>query len=45
MNYSLEELSNLNENEYNELFKGMPIKRANYKRFKRNIRHIISLQD
>jgi epoxyqueuosine reductase len=45
LNYSLEELLNLNENEYNELFKGMPIKRANYKRFRRNIKHVLNLQD
>jgi epoxyqueuosine reductase len=45
LNYSLEELLNLNENEYNELFKGMPIKRANYKRFKRNIKHVLNPQD
>ncbi|MEO0202448.1 MAG: tRNA epoxyqueuosine(34) reductase QueG [candidate division WOR-3 bacterium] len=41
LKYSLNELLKLNENEYNEIFKGMPIKRANYKRFKRNILHIM----
>ncbi len=40
LDYSLEELLHLSEDEYNELFKGMPIKRANYKRFKRNLEHI-----
>ncbi|MEO0145114.1 MAG: tRNA epoxyqueuosine(34) reductase QueG [candidate division WOR-3 bacterium] len=41
LNYSLVELLNLTEDEYNKLFQGMPIKRANYKRFKRNIMHIM----
>ncbi len=40
LNYSLEELLHLSEDQYNELFKSMPIKRANYKRFRRNLEHI-----
>lgn len=43
LEYSLYELLKLKKEEYDRIFQGMPIKRANFERFKRNILHIMEI--